>query len=242
MSLASQPSSTVAWCPTATSDGRAQPAQHAGHGAEHQQGGLVRRPAGPGEGLRGRALGVDVGPRRELPLPVPRSDPRHRLVQRHPGVAEREHRVAARGEPARGAQHPLAEGLALDRLPARQRQPVGRDGVEPAVDRRTGRHRLARDDVGGGDLDQVTLLASYDDPAVLPRLAHAQHVGHRRAAGGTRLAAHQAAYDDPPADHVRAQRRGGPVSIHGRVIVGHGWDTRLGRSPHPDRNPVGGFR
>ena len=44
-------------------------------------------------------------------------------------------------------------------------------------------------------------------PAVVPGLADAEHVGHRRAARRAGLARQHAAYDDPLADHVRAERQ-----------------------------------
>ena len=143
----------------------------------------------------------------------------------HPRVAEGEHRVAAGGEPAGGAEQPLPERLALDRLPARQRQPVGLRGVETAVHRRPGRHRLAGDDVGGGDLDEVpsslrtvAMPSSHDSQMPSTSVIAGPPVGPV-SPGST------ASYDDPLADDVRSEPphgSGSPMSIVGRFLSGHG--------------------
>ena len=48
-----------------------------------------------------------------------------------PGVADRQHRVRPRAEPARGAQHPRAERLGLHRRPAQHGAPLGLLGRDP---------------------------------------------------------------------------------------------------------------
>ena len=100
----------------------------------------------------------------------------------------------------------------------------------------SGWHWLAGDDVGGLDRDEVALLPSYDHDAVGPRLADAQHIGHRGAAGGTCLAAHQASYDDALSDHVGAEEGRVPVSTLGHLVAAHGgilgWPSvRTGPNP-----------
>ena len=46
-------------------------------------------------------------------------------VERHPGVADRHHRVGAGAEPARGAQQPVAERVGVHGRPRRVRHPAG---------------------------------------------------------------------------------------------------------------------
>lgn len=82
-------------------------------------------------------------------------------------------------------------------------------------------------------------MASYADDLLAPRLAHAEHVAQRRTTGGTGLAPHQMAYDDPAADHVGAEQwrvLAGPRTPDvEHVVVGHTGDTRLDSSvPGPD--------
>ncbi len=206
---------------------------HLGHRGEQQQRRVVDGPSGLREGVRLRAVRVDVRAGRQGAGGVPPGHLGHRLGQGHPRVAEREHRVAPRGEAARGAEQPLAERLALDRLPAGQRQSVGLRVVEPPVQGGSGRHRLAGDDVGGGDLHDAAVLAAHGDDPALPRLADAEHVGHRGAARGAGLARQHAAYDDPEADNVRPEASSRAGSGHSEPRAGHQWprgDTRLAPS------------
>ena len=214
---------------------------HLGHRGEQQQRRVVDGPSGLREGVRLRPFRVDMCAGRQGASGVPPGHLGHGLGHGHPRVPEGEHRVAPRGEPTRGAEHPLAERLALDRLPAGQRQPVRLHVVQSTMQRGSGRHRLAGDDVGGGDLHDAAVLAAHGDDPALPRLADAEHVGHRGASRRAGLARQHAAYDDAEADDVwpeASRRAGSDIPNLGRVISGHGGILGLPR-PELDRTSGG---
>ena len=67
----------------------------------------------------------------------------------------------------------------------------------------------------------------HDALAVRPAQAHAEHVGHGRAAAGPGLAGQQAPYDDPGADDVGAQPVGLAWGGHAGIL---GWAVSSNRA------------
>ncbi len=198
---------------------------------QHQQGRLVasssRRRRTPSACRR---AGVHVGARRQRRARrTTRPTCVDRLVERHPGSPSASTELPREEKPpeARSTQSPSGS-LSTGCQPG-QGQPVGLDRVEPAV-HATGRGGTGLPETMSavGDLDQVALLAAYDDHAVGPRLADPQHVGHRRAArwGRSRRARTRRTTTRRPT--TCGPRTGGsrvdPRATHRRSR----WDTRLG--------------
>ena len=104
---------------------------------------------------------------------------------------------------AAAASRRAARSRGRGRAPARARWASA--GLTRQPDRGPRRHRLAGDDVGERDLHGRPGLGLHDAGAVAPRRAHAEHVGQRRPAAGSGLAAER------PGGRRRAgPRRAGP--------------------------------
>ena len=206
-SVTSQPSSTVVVVPRPRRPGPAVAPQHLRHRGQHQQW-SARRPSSPSPRTRRRLLAarVYVGTWRQRAPGVPRRSPGPRPPPGgSPGSPSARTELAREEKPPEArSTHSPSGSVSTGRQPGRASRSAA-SGVEPPVRRGPRRHRLARDDVGGRDLDQVAVLAAYDAPAVAPGLADAEHVGHRRTAARPGLAAQHPAYDDALPDHVRTE-------------------------------------
>lgn len=129
----------------------------------------------------GAGPGLDVGG--QSPLLVPRPDTPQRLVQGNSGIAEREYGIGAPGESRGGAQPPVAQGLALRRLPGARRDAgeLLERGTGPPAPGRGGGHHLARHQRGLRDADTLAGAGCDRQHTVVPRCENAYCIGELRA-------------------------------------------------------------